>query len=279
MFGDVVDSYTMTELVADGITRRIVYEGRAAKVFADHRQLLEIENYYRQCAEEGANEYQIEESKKAVTQMDKISGDPRRLATVANDFVEHFERRIEEGSTVCGKAMFVCSNRQIAYDLYKQIIALRPEWEAERVKMVMTRSKDDGEVLYNLLGSDDDRKKLGLAFKDPESEFKIAIVVDMWITGFDVPCLDTMYIDKPLQKHTLIQTISRVNRVYEGKDKGLVVDYIGIKSNMNNALEQYAGSGNMDDNVETIEKSLTMVKDELDILRRSLYSLTIQSSP
>ena len=134
--------------------------------------------------------------------------------------------------------------------------------------MVMTRSKDDGEVLYNLLGSDDDRKKLGLAFKDPESEFKIAIVVDMWITGFDVPCLDTMYIDKPLQKHTLIQTISRMNRVYEGKDKGLVVDYIGIKSNMNNAPEQYAGSGNMDDNVETIEKSLTMVKDELDILRR-----------
>lgn len=187
---------------------------------------------------------------------------------MANDFVEHFERRIEEGSTVCGKAMFVCSNRQIAYDLYKQIIALRPEWEAERVKMVMTRSKDDGEVLYNLLGSDDDRKKLGLAFKDPESEFKIAIVVDMWITGFDVPCLDTMYIDKPLQKHTLIQTISRVNRVYEGKDKGLVVDYIGIKSNMNNALKQYAGSGNMDDNVETIEKSLTMVKDELDILCR-----------
>lgn len=200
--------------------------------------------------------------------MDKIIGDPRRLATVANDFVEHFEIRIEEGSTVCGKAMFVCSNRQIAYDLYKQIIALRPEWEAERVKMVMTRSKDDGEVLYNLLGSDDDRKKLGLAFKDPESEFKIAIVVDMWITGFDVPCLDTMYIDKPLQKHTLIQTISRVNRVYEGKDKGLMVDYIGIKSNMNNALKQYAGSGNMDDNVETIEKSLTMVKDELDILRR-----------
>ena len=119
-----------------------------------------------------------------------------------------------------------------------------------------------------MLGNDDDRKKLDLKFKDPESEFKIAIVVDMWITGFDVPCLDTMYIDKPLQSHTLIQTISRVNRVYEGKDKGLVVDYIGIKSNMNNALKQYAGGGDMDDNVETIEKSLVMVKDELDILRR-----------
>ncbi len=268
VFGDVVDSYTMTESVADGITRRIVYEGRAAKVFADHRQLQEIENYYKQCAEEGANEYQIEESKRAVTQMDKIIGDPKRLAAVAKDFVEHYEKRIEEGSTVCGKAMFVCSNRPIAYDLYKQIVALRPEWEAEKMKMVMTRSKDDNETLYNLLGNDEDRKKLDLAFKDPESEFKIAIVVDMWITGFDVPCLDTMYIDKPLQRHTLIQTISRVNRVYEGKDKGLVVDYIGIKSNMNNALKQYAGGGDLGDNVETIEKSLTMVKDELDLLRR-----------
>ena len=267
VFGDVVDSYTMTESVADGITRRIVYEGRAAKVFVDHRKLQEIEKYYQQCFDAGTNEYQIEESKKAVTQMDKIIDDQNRLAAVAKDFVEHYEKRIEEGSTVCGKAMFVCSNRQIAYDLYKQIIDLRPEWKAEKIKMVMTRSKDDDNTLYNLLGNDD-RKKLDLKFKDPESEFKIAIVVDMWITGFDVPCLDTMYIDKPLQSHTLIQTISRVNRVYEGKDKGLVVDYIGIKSNMNNALKQYAGGGDMDDNVETIEKSLVMVKDELDILRR-----------
>ena len=268
VFGEVVDSYSMTESVADGITRRIVYEGRAAKVFADHMQLEEIENYYKKCEEEGANEYQIEESKKAVTQMNKILGDPQRLAAVAKDFVEHYEKRIEEGSTVCGKAMFVCSSRQIAYDLYKQIIAIRPEWEAERIKMVMTRTKDDAQDLYDILGRDEDRKKLDVKFKDPDSEFKIAIVVDMWITGFDAPCLDTMYIDKPLQKHTLIQTISRVNRVYEGKDKGLVVDYLGIKSNMNNALRQYAGGDDMGENVETIEKSLTMVKDELDILRR-----------
>ena len=268
VFGEVVDSYSMTESVADGITRRIVYEGRAAKVFADHKQLQEIENYYKKCEEEGANEYQIEESKKAVTQMNKILGDPQRLAVVARDFVEHYEKRIEEGSTVCGKAMFVCSSRPIAYDLYKQIIAIRPEWEAERIKMVMTRTKDDEQDLYDILGTDEDRKKLDVKFKDPESEFKIAIVVDMWITGFDAPCLDTMYIDKPLQKHTLIQTISRVNRVYEGKDKGLVVDYLGIKSNMNNALRQYAGGDDMGDNVETIEKSLTMVKDELDLLRR-----------
>lgn len=268
VFGEVVDSYSMTESVADGITRRIVYEGRAAKVFTDNRQLQEIENYYKKCEAEGANEYQIEESKKAVTQMNVIIGDPKRLAAVAKDFVEHYEKRIEEGSTVCGKAMFVCTSRPIAYDLYQQIIALRPEWEENRIKMVMTRSKDDEQKLYDLLGSDEDRKKLDIQFKDPDSDFKIAIVVDMWITGFDAPCLDTMYIDKPLQKHTLIQTISRVNRVYEGKDKGLVVDYLGIKSNMNNALKQYAGGGDIGENIETIEKSLTMVKDELDILRR-----------
>ncbi len=268
VFGDVVDAYTMTESVADGITRRIVYEGRAAKVYADGKQLQEIEEYYKQCADQGANEYQIEESKKAVTQMNIILGDPQRLAAVARDFVEHYEKRLEEGSTVCGKAMFVCSSRAIAYDLYRQIIALRPEWEGEMIKMVMTRSKDDDPALFQLLGTDEDRKRLDVKFKDPESPFKIAIVVDMWITGFDVPCLDTMYIDKPLQRHTLIQTISRVNRVYEGKDKGLVVDYFGIKSNMNNALKQYAGAGDLGENVETIEQSLTMVKDELDILRR-----------
>ena len=288
VFGDVVDAYTMTESVNDGITRRIVYEGRAAKVFADHGKMQEIENYYKQCAEEGANEYQIEESKKAVTKMEKILGDPGRLAVLAKDFVEHYEKRIEEGNTVCGKAMFVCSNRTIAYSLYQQIIVLRPEWTekkaadeavagadmtekqmpVERIKLVMTRSKDDEAQLYDLLGTDEDRKKLDVKFKNPQSNFKIAIVVDMWITGFDVPCLDTMYIDKPLQQHTLVQTISRVNRVYEGKDKGLVVDYIGIKSNMNNALKHYAGGGEMGENVETVEQSVTMVKDELDILRR-----------
>ena len=298
VFGDVVDAYTMTESVADDITRRIVYEGRAAKVLLDSAKLQEIENYYQQCAEEGTNEYQIEESKRAVTKMERILGDPDRLQAVAEDFVSHYENRIAEGSTVEGKAMFVCSNRTIAYNLYKKIIELRPQWAElpnhnsvmlqpvygmaaeppvqygnkplpiERIKLVMTRSKDDEIELYNLLGTDEDRKKLDVQFKDPKSNFKIAIVVDMWITGFDVPCLDTMYIDKPLQQHTLVQTISRVNRVYPGKDKGLVVDYIGIKNNMNTALKRYATGETDTESVETIEQSIAMVKDELDILRR-----------
>lgn len=284
VFGEVVDAYTMTEAVADDITRRIVYEGRAAKVLLDNAKLQEIEHYYQRCAEEGTNEYQIEESKRAVTNMECILGDPDRLQAVAEDFVAHYEKRIEEGSTVVGKAMFVCSNRTIAYNLYKKIIALRPEWNVrpeadktedadaplplERIKLVMTRSKDDAKELYDLLGTDSDREQLDKQFKDPRSNFKIAIVVDMWITGFDVPCLDTMYIDKPLQQHTLVQTISRVNRVYPGKDKGLVVDYIGIKNNMNKALKRYATGELETGSVETIEQSVAMVKDELDILRR-----------
>ena len=301
VFGEVVDAYTMTESVADDITRRIVYEGRAAKVMLDHSKLQEIENYYSQCAEEGTNEYQIEESKRAVTQMERILGNPDRLQAVAEDFIAHYENRIAEGSTVEGKAMFVCSNRTIAYELYKKIIALRPEWAKkpgaqeedanysmaaetvslfdniplpmERVKMVMTRNKDDVKELYDLLGTEEDRKNLDVQFKNPKSNFKIAIVVDMWITGFDVPCLDTMYIDKPLQQHTLIQTISRVNRVYPGKDKGLVVDYIGIKNNLNTALKKYATGENEDaGSVEAVEHSIVMVKDELDILRRMFGS-------
>lgn len=296
VFGEVVDAYTMTESVEDGITRRIVYEGRAAKVLLDNKKLQEIENYYKQCAEEGANEYQIEESKKAVTKMERILGDSDRLQAVAEDFIAHYEKRVEEGSTVEGKAMFICSNRIIAFDLYKKIIALRPEWAKipgedahvcdymmaadplplyenqerpiEKMKLIMTRNKDDEPELYNLLGTEDDRRAWAEEFKKTKSNFKIAIVVDMWTTGFDVDCLDTMYIDKPLQQHTLVQTISRVNRVYPGKEKGLVVDYIGIKSNMNVALKRYAqGDANMD-SVESIEQSVTMVKDELDIIRR-----------
>ncbi len=128
VFGDIVDAYTMTESVIDEITVRIVYEGRAAKVLLDNSKLKEIEEYYKQCAEEGTNEYQIEESKKATANMNAIIGDPDRLKAVAEDFVKHYENRVTEGATIKGKAMFVCSSRPIAYNFYKEIIALRPEW-------------------------------------------------------------------------------------------------------------------------------------------------------
>ena len=290
VFGKIVDSYTMTESVKDKITKKIVYEGRAARVLLNNSKLKEIEKYYAKCEEEGANEYQIDESKKAMANMNAIIGDPDRIKAVAEDFVNHYEERIQEGSTVRGKAMFVCMNRKIAYDLYKNILELRPEWgkkklsadnveltdkekkelmSIERVKMVMTRGQDDPKELYNLLGTKEHRKELDRQFKQEYSNFKIAIVVDMWLTGFDVPFLDTMYIDKPIQRHNLIQTISRVNRTFKGKEKGLVVDYIGIKKQMNLALAMYNSTDQK--NFEDINQSITVVKDHLDLLDRMFH--------
>lgn len=290
VFGPVVEAYTMTESVRDGITVNLVYEGRAAKVVLDNAKVKEIEDYYARCAEEGANEYQIEESQKAVAHLDAILGDPDRLRAVAEDFIKHYENRVAEGATVAGKAMFVCANRDIAYRFYKILLELRPEWVQEKIApdgteltekekkelkpiakvcLVMTRNKDDEPELYNLLGTKDDRKELDRQFKNIKSNFKIAIVVDMWLTGFDVPFLDTMYIDKPIQQHTLIQTISRVNRTYEGKDKGLIVDYVGIKNAMNQALAKYT---NFDtEEFEGVEQSVTIVKDQLEVLRQMFY--------
>ncbi len=291
VFGPVVDAYTMTESVKDEITVRIVYEGRAAKVILDNKKLEEIEAYYARCADEGTSEYQIEESKKANAQMNAILGDPDRIKALAADFVQHYERRVGEGSTLRGKAMFVSSNREIAYALWQEIVDLRPEWNEvlasepdselsererkdikpmERVKLVMTRGKEDPKTLYEMLGTQEYRKELDRQFKNAKSNFKIAIVVDMWLTGFDVPFLDTIYIDKPIQRHNLIQTISRVNRKFEGKEKGLVVDYVGIKKQMNLALAHYNKADKQ--NIEEIAQSIIVVKDHLDLLNKIFHT-------
>jgi type I restriction enzyme R subunit len=290
VFGKVVDAYTMTESVRDEITVRLVYEGRAAKVALHNSELERIEKYYEEAAEEGANEYQIEESKKATATMNSILGDPDRLLKLAEDFVKHYDKRVSEGATVKGKAMFVCSSREIGYNFYKNVIALKPEWAEvkvaeqgaeltdkekreikpmERIKMIMTRGKDDPKKMYDLLGTKDYRKELDRQFKNEKSNFKIAIVVDMWLTGFDVPFLDSIYIDKPIRQHNLIQTISRVNRKFKGKNKGLVVDYIGIKKAMNLALAKY-NKGERE-NFEDIKESLIVVRNHLDLLAKVFH--------
>lgn len=291
VFGDIVEAYTMTQAVNDGITVRIVYEGRAAKVAVDNEKLALIEKYYEECEEVGANEYQIEESKKKAATIKSVLGHSDRLKAIAADFVTHYEARVEEKATVAGKAMFVCSDREIAYAFYKNVIALRPDWaiakeadenavltEAdkrdlkpmEKIKLVMTYNKDDEPALFNMLKKDD-KDELARQFKNDKSNFKIAIVVDMWLTGFDVPSLDTMYLDKYVHKHTLIQTISRVNRVYEGKEKGLVVDYIGIQRALTEAVGTY-GSGNQGGAPADNGESVSIVKDELDILNKAFHS-------
>jgi type I restriction enzyme R subunit len=290
VFGKVVDRYTMAESERDEITVRIAHEGRAATVVLHNSKLEEIEKYYEEAAKEGANEYQIEKSKKAIATMNSILGDPERLQALAKDFVEYYSKRISEGSSVKGKAMFVCSSRKIGYDFYKNIIALKPEWAEvrvaeegteltdkekreikpmERIKMIMTRGKDDPKEMYDLLGTKDHRKELDRQFKNEKSNFKIAIVVDMWLTGFDIPFLDSIYIDKPIRQHNLIQTISRVNRKFKGKNKGLVVDYIGIKKQMNLALAKY----NKEDEgiFEDIQESLIVVRNHLDLLAKIFH--------
>ncbi|OOB77100.1 MAG: type I restriction endonuclease [Epulopiscium sp. Nuni2H_MBin001] len=291
VFGSVVDAYTMTESVKDGITVNLVYEGRSAKVNLDTYKVEEIEAYYEQCEKAGANEYQLEASKKAVINLNIILGSPDRLQLIVQDFVNHYERRVYEGATVLGKAMFVCADRVIAYEFYKLLIQMYPEWAElkecdeglvlsddekkeikpmAKVNLVMTRDKKrDSKELYDMLGSKDYRKELDRQYKKVKSNFKIAIVVDMWLTGFDVPSLDTIYIDKPINSHNLIQTISRVNRVYEGKDKGLIVDYIGIKDNLNNALATYTNY--KEDQFEEVEHSVIIVKDELEVLANIFY--------
>ena len=285
VFGSVVDSYTMKESSDDGITVRIAYEPRLARVIVSDEQAKEIEKYYESCADQGSTFEQIEESKKAMSKMSAILGHPDRLKKLANDIVEHYEALCAEKPEIVQKAMIVCADRKIAFEVLKLIKDIRPEWgearkadnEAEltndrldkllalpKINLVATQGTNDEKELFEACGTKEYRKTLDENFKNNDSNFKIAIVVDMWITGFDVPSLAVMYIDKPLQKHTLIQTISRVNRVFEGKDKGLVVDYIGIKNDMLEAVKKY---GSTDDNpVDELPVSLSIFRNHLAML-------------
>lgn len=260
VFGDVVDSYTMKESSDDGITVRIAYEPRLARVILSEEQAKQIQKYYEACAEQGSTEEQIEKSKSAMAHMKAILGHPERLKKLAADIVLHYEALCNEKPEIVQKAMIVCADRAVAFRLLQEILKIRPEWgekrradnEAEltkeqldkllplpKINLVATQGANDKKKLFEACGTKEYRKMLDRQFKNNDSNFKIAVVVDMWITGFDVPSLAVMYIDKPLQKHTLIQTISRVNRVFDGKDKGLVVDYIGIKTDMMEAVKKY----------------------------------------
>ena len=266
VFGPVVDKYTMKQAVADGITVPLRYEARLARIVLDTEKAQEIEAYYAQCEEEGADAEKVDRSRRAMSKLEVILGDDDRLERMAADIVVHYESYVAEHVGTVSKAMIVSSTRPIAYRLHEKLKAIRPEWfkpkrvadesifdtpekQAElesyqslpMVNMVATRGSNDPKDMFELLGDKSHRQMLDREFKKPQSNFRIAIVVDMWITGFDVPCLAVLYNDKPLQRHTLIQTISRVNRKYPGKEYGLIVDYIGIRKNMQEALKKYGG--------------------------------------
>lgn len=291
VFGDVVDSYTMKESSDDGITVRIAYEPRLARVILSDEQAREIQKYYDKCTEEGANPEQVEESKRAMSEMRRILGHPDRLKRLAADVIEHYESLCSQKPEIVQKAMIVCADRTLAYRLLQEILALRSDWgvshKAEdedsltdeqldklislpKINLVATRGANDEKALYDLCGTKEYRKKLDKQFKNIHSNFKIAIVVDMWITGFDVPSLAVMYIDKPLQKHTLIQTISRVNRVFDGKDKGLVVDYIGIKQDMLEAVKKYGSP--QESPVDELAISLSIFRNHLALIDELLIN-------
>ena len=276
VFGDVVDSYTMKESCDDGITVRIAYEPRLARVVVSDEQARAIEKYYDLCADEGSTDEQINASKIAMSKMTKILSHPERIKKLAADIVEHYERLCAEKPKVVQKAMIVCADRKIALKVLQEIIFIRPDWSVAKksddekilplpkINLVATQGQNDSPELFNLCGTKDYRKKLDKQFKNDTSNFKIAVVVDMWITGFDVPSLAVMYIDKPLQKHTLIQTISRVNRVFDGKDKGLVVDYIGFKNAMLEAVKKYGSP--QESPIDELKISLALFRNYLALL-------------
>lgn len=296
VFGDVVDSYTMKESSDDGITVRIAYEPRLARALLSGEEVQNIQKYYDQCEEQGSNPEQIEQSKRAMSSMRCILENPDRINRVAMDIVTHYETLCSEKPGIVQKAMIVCLDRRLAFTLLKEISIIRPEWsepkkaedESElteeqlqklihlpKINMVATRGMDDENELYDVCGTKEYRQTLDRQFKDNNSNFKIAIVVDMWITGFDIPSLAVMYIDKPLQKHSLIQTISRVNRVFEGKDKGLIVDYIGIYEHMLQAMKKYGSD--QEGSIEELSQSLTVFRNHLALIDALLVNFDSSS--
>lgn len=291
-FGTEIDRYTMDQAVADGLTVPIKYHPRIAKVLLDKKKAKEIENYYKKCAEEGATKEDIIASKKAMSSMEIILGDEDRLNQLAIDIHDHYVSACDADPDRIQKAMVVCSNRKIAYSLYKIFKNKYPEWFAEKkvpegtvitedelknlkpmpfMAMVSSVGSNDEKEMYDYLGGVQNDKRtdeLDAAFKQEKSNFRIVIVVDMWITGFDVPSLTYLYNDKPLQKHLLIQTISRVNRKYPGKEYGMVIDYIGIRDNMREAMKLYGGDTSVAPTADDVEQATSIFRNYLDSLKR-----------
>ena len=294
-FGEEIDRYTMDQAVADGLTVSIKYHPRIAKVLLDEEKVKQIEAYYSKCAEDGATEEDVAASKTAMSSMEKILWEPSRLERLAEDIHDHYVASCNNDPDRVQKAMIVCSRREIAFDLLKKFQAKYPEWfeykktpdgislneeELSKLKpmpyiaMVASVGSNDSKDMYDYLGGVKNEKRsdeLDAMFKEKNSNFHIVIVVDMWITGFDVDTLTYLYNDKPLKKHMLIQTISRVNRKYPGKEYGLIVDYIGIRDNMREAMKLYGGEASVAPSADDVEQATNVFREELTILN-SLFT-------
>lgn len=289
-FGEEIDRYTMDQAVADGLTVPIKYHPRIAKVLLDKEKAAEIENYYKKCADDGATYDDIEASKRAMSSMEVILGEPSRLERLAVDIHDHYVSACDQDPDRTQKAMVVCSSRAIAYALLLKFKDKYPEWFEEKkvpdgvvasdeelkklksmpfIAMVSSVGSNDEPEMYNYLGgvkNDKRSEELDASFKQEKSNFRIVIVVDMWITGFDVPSLTFLYNDKPLKKHLLIQTISRVNRKFPGKDYGMIIDYIGIRDNMREAMKVYGGNTSVAPTSDDVEQATMIFREELEVI-------------
>ncbi len=267
VFGQYVDIYDIAQSVADGATVRIYYESRLAKVNLDEEGKRLIEEFDKELEQD--EEVPDKQRVKAKwTKLEAIVGNRERVKNLAKDIVTHFEQRQE---VFDGKGMVVAMSRRIAVDLYNEIIKLKPEWHNDDlgkgvIKVVMTASSDDGPVMQKLHTTKAQRKTLSDRMKDPADPLKLVIVRDMWLTGFDVPCLHTLYVDKPMRGHTLMQAIARVNRIFKDKPGGLVVDYLGIASDLKKALSFYSDSGGKGDPAETQEKAVEAMLEKLEVV-------------
>lgn len=271
IYGEIIDTYDMTQSVIDGATVRIFYEGRLAKVWTDPNLLKRIDDYYTILENKGVDDLVIEESKKKMTNIKVILEDDDLLEMLAKDIIEHYEQR---KNFLNGKAMIVMPTRIAAAKLYHKIVALRPGYE-EMMVAIVTESNKDTKELRDLFKSKIDRQKAAQEFKSENSKIKIAIVVDMWLTGFDVPDLDVMYIFKKMKAHNLMQAIARVNRVYPGKESGLIVDYIGLAKALEDALNTYTARDKEFNLKDIQEIALTILKEKLSILNEWFYKINL----
>ena len=268
VFGNYIDIYDMTRAVEDGSTVKIYYENRFIKLNLNPELISQIDDEFKEIMA-NQDEYMVEKKKKDITKIEAVIGSENRLKTLAKDFVEHWETRRKNAF---GKCMIVCMSRRICVALYNEIIKLKPEWHNEdkkkgKIKVIMTSeiAKDPMEFKQHFT-TKQEREELANRMKDEDDELEIAIVRDMWLTGFDVPCMHTMYIDKPMAGHNLMQAIARVNRVYKDKSGGLIVDYIGIGEDLKKALKQYSQSDREVTGIDS-EKAVAMMLEYYEIVK------------
>lgn len=271
IFGDIIDTYDMTQSIEDGSTVKLFYESRLAKVWLDDNKLKEIDQYYEDLQDEGVQTDLIEMSKSSMSRMEVLLGDESRLKLLADDIITHYESR---KGILNDKAMIVCMSRKIAYNLYNLILGIRPNYK-DIMQLIVTESNKDDELMRNALMSKKERDKIAEDFKNKNGKTKIVIVVDMWLTGFDVQDLDVMYLDKPMKEHTLMQAIARVNRVFPGKESGLIVDYVGISKYLDEALNTYTKRDRETNLTDIRNTAYMLIKENLSILDEWFYKINV----